>query len=120
ATLSAENDFTFFPGAPAAAEEALRFLAFMKFPNIQDIGGYSALLADNGCDVKIAEDTERFAPYVELYLNMLNMQLTYDALKIIGFDMDMMAAMGAEMQFMKTLADEGKIAQGLFVATTQG
>jgi len=97
--------------------EAQRFLAFMKFPNIQDIQGYSALLTNNGCEVKIAEDTGRFAPHVELYLNMLNMQLTYDALKIIGFNMELMGAMGAEMQFMKTLADEGKIAQAMFVAT---
>ncbi|MDP6544137.1 MAG: class I SAM-dependent methyltransferase [Phycisphaerae bacterium] len=97
-------------------EEAERFLKFMKFPNVQDIEGYCALLADNGCEVKLAEDTGRFAPHVDLYLNMLNMQLTYDALKIIGFDMEMMGAMGGEMQFMQTLAHEGKIAQGLFVA----
>ena len=101
-------------------EEAERFLAFMKFPNIQDIQGYSKLLSDNGCQVKVAEDTGRFAPHVDLYLNMLNMQLTYDALKIIGFDMEMMTAMGGEMQFMQTLTHQGKIAQGMFVATTQG
>ena len=98
-------------------EEAERFLKFMKFPNVQDIEGYTALLADNGCEVKLAEDTGRFAPHVDLYLNMLNMQLTYDALKIIGFDMELMGAMGGEMEFMQTLAGEGKIAQGLFVAT---
>ena len=40
----------------------------------------------------------------------------YDALKIIGFDMELMGAMGGEMAFMQTLAHEGKIAQGLFVA----
>ena len=110
--------FTDWVEGPAGLsdEEAGRFLAFMKFPNIQDIEGYSRLLAAGGCDVKIAEDTGRFAPYVELYLNMLNMQLTYDALKIIGFNMELMGAMGAEMQFMKTLADEGKIAQGVFAA----
>jgi hypothetical protein len=48
---------------------------------------------------------------------MLNMQLTYDALKIIGFDADLMQAMGAEMQFMQHLAHEGRIAHGLFVAS---
>jgi hypothetical protein len=63
-----------------------------------------------------AEDTGRFAPYVDLYLNMLNMQLTYDALRIIGFDADLMKAMAGEMVFMQQLAHEGKIAQGLFVA----
>jgi SAM-dependent methyltransferase len=96
--------------------EAERFLKFMKFPNIQSIEGYRDLLLANGCEVLIAENTGRFGPHVDLYLNMLNMQLTYDALKIIGFDMEMMKAMGGEMVFMQELAHAGKIAQGLFVA----
>jgi SAM-dependent methyltransferase len=110
--------FTDWVEGPAGLsdEEAARFLAFMKFPNIQDIEDYRTLLTDNGCEVKLAEDTGRYAPHVELYLNMLNMQLTYDALKIIGFNTELLGAMGAEMQFMKTLADEGKIAQGIFIA----
>jgi ABC-type amino acid transport substrate-binding protein len=53
---------------------------------------------------------------VDLYLDMLGKQLTYDALKIIGFDADLMQAMAGEMQFMQGLAHAGKIAQGLFVA----
>ena len=96
--------------------EAERFLSFMKFPNVQNIAGYSGLLMANGCEVVIAEDTGRFAPHVDLYLNMLNMQLTYDALKIIGYNTELMQAMGAEMAFMQELAHAGKIAQGLFVA----
>lgn len=96
--------------------EAERFLAFMKFPNIQDIEGYSELLEANDCEVLTAENTGRFGPYVDLYLNMLNMQLTYDALKIIGFDMALMQSMGAEMAFMQELAHAGKVAQGLFIA----
>ncbi len=96
--------------------EAERYLSFMKFPSVQDLDGYGELLKKNGCKVELAEDTGRFAPHVDLYLNMLNMQLTYDALKIIGFDMDLMQAMGGEMKFMQELAHAGKIAQGLFVA----
>ncbi len=96
--------------------EAERFLQFMKFPNVQDIKGYSDLLTGNGCEIVHAEDTKRFAPHVDLYLNMLNMQLTYDALKIIGFDLALMEGMGKEMMFMQELAHAGKIAQGLFVA----
>ncbi len=96
--------------------EAERFLTFMKFPSVQDLEGYGNLLASNGCEVTVAEDTGRFAPYVDLYLNMLNMQLTYDALKIIGFDSELMRSMAAEMMFMQELAHAGKIAQGLFVA----
>ena len=47
---------------------------------------------------------------------MLNKQLTYDALRIIGFNMELMQAMGGEMAFMQQLAHAGKIAQGMFVA----
>ncbi len=96
--------------------EAERFLKFMKFANVQDLEGYRALLVENGCKVKIVEDTARFAPYVDLYLNMLDMQLTYDALRIIGFDTELMQTLAGEMQFMQKLAHAGKIAQGLFIA----
>jgi len=96
--------------------EAERFLTFMKFPNVQTLEGYSNLLSANNCEVITALDTGRFAPYIDLYLNMLNMQLTYDALKIIGFNSDLMQSMAAEMVFMQELAHTGKIAQGLFVA----
>jgi SAM-dependent methyltransferase len=96
--------------------ETKRFLTFMKFPNVQDVDGYRDLLEDTGCDVIKAEDTGRFAAYVDLYLNMLNMQFTYDALKIIGFDQELMQKMGGEMVFMQQLAHAGKIAQGLFIA----
>ena len=39
-----------------------------------------------------------------------------DGLKIIGFDADMMQALGGEMVFMQELAHAGRIAQGLLVA----
>ena len=97
-------------------KEADRFLTFMKFPDVADLKGYGDLLKASGCEVKIAADTGRFAPHVDLYLGMLDMQLTYDALRIIGFDTNLMGALAAEMQFMQGLAHAGKIAQGLFVA----
>jgi SAM-dependent methyltransferase len=104
-------------GKPGLTDvEAKRFLTFMKFPNVQNLEGYMDLLTENGCEVITAEDTGRFAPYVDLYLNMLNMQLTYDALKIIAFDSELMHSMASEMTFMQELAHAGKIAQGLFVA----
>lgn len=101
---------------PMTDAEAARYLKFMKFPNVLDLAGYKSLLSSAGCKVVQAHDTGRFAPYVKLYLDMLNMQLTSDALRIIGYDMNLMQAMGQEMRFMQELADAGKIAQGLFVA----
>jgi len=96
--------------------EAERFMRFMKFQNIQSIGGYRDLLQTNGCEVLAAKNTGRFAPCIDLYLSMLSMQLTYDALQIIGFDQQMMQALAVEMAFTQQLARAGKIVQGLFVA----
>jgi ubiquinone/menaquinone biosynthesis C-methylase UbiE len=110
--------FTDWVEGPAglSVQEAERFLAFMKFANIQDLQGYKDLLTASGCEVQMAEDTGRFAPCVDLYLDMLNKQLTYDALRIIGFDMALMQALGGEMVFTQQLAHAGKIAQGIFIA----
>jgi len=110
--------FTDWVEGPAglSQEEAARYLAFMKFPSYLTLDEYVALLRHHGCEVLVAEDTGRFASYVDLYLNMLQMQLTYDALKIIGFDMQMMEALGGELEFVRSLAHAGKIAQGLLVA----
>jgi SAM-dependent methyltransferase len=97
-------------------QESERLLKFMKFPNILDLKSYTDLLTERGCKILTAEDTGRFAPHVDLYLNMLNMQLTYDALKIIGFNVPLMESLGGEMNFMRDLAHAGKIAQGKFIA----
>jgi hypothetical protein len=110
--------FTDWVEGPAGLtdEEANRFLTFMKFPSLLSIPEYTDLLQKNSCEVLAAEDTNQFAPHVDLYLNMLNMQLTSDALRIIGFDLELMKAMGGEMVFMQGLAHAGKIAQGRFIA----
>jgi SAM-dependent methyltransferase len=101
---------------PISDDEAERYLRFMKFPSVLGLDDYRRLLQECGCRVKTAEDTGRFASHVDLYLDMLNMQLTYDALKLIGFDMELMQALGGEMGFVQQLAHEGKICQGRFVA----
>jgi SAM-dependent methyltransferase len=96
--------------------EAERFLRFMKFANVESLRGYGELLARAGCEVALAIDTGRFAPYVDLYLEMLDKQLTSDALRILGFDLAMMEGLAGEMKFLQQLAHEGKIIQGLIVA----
>jgi hypothetical protein len=77
---------------------------------------YRGILEGAGCTVMTAEDTGRFAPYVDLYLEMVDKQLTYDALGILDFNTDALGAIGAEMQFLRELAHAGKIAQGRFIA----
>jgi SAM-dependent methyltransferase len=102
---------------PMTDKEAERYLRFMQFPNVLDLDDYRSLLEDCGCRVDVAEDTGRFASHVDLYLNMPHMQLTYDALKRIGFDIELMQALGGEMGFIQQLAHESKICQGSFVAS---
>jgi len=101
---------------PMSQAEYTRVLAFMKFPSMGTLAGYSELLKANECEVIIAEDTGRFSPCIDLYVKMLAEQLGYDALKIISFDVQMFEAIIEEMAFMQTLAHEQKIIQGLIVA----
>lgn len=110
--------FTDWVEGPAGLNdvEAERFLRFMKFPNVQDIAGYTHLLEEHGCAVSTAEDTGRFPGYVDLYLNMLDMQLTYDALRILAFDADLLGAMAKEMAFLRDLAHAAKVTQARFIA----
>ncbi len=102
--------------AGLSSTEADRFLGFMKFPTLESIPGYASCLERSGCRVDVAEDTGRFPSYMDLYMDMLEMQLTYDALRILGFDMAMMEAMAGEMTFLRELAHAGKVVQGRFIA----
>jgi SAM-dependent methyltransferase len=97
-------------------DEAQRCLTFMKFPNVLTLAEYRSLLEANGCTVRVATNTGRFAGHVSLYIDMIEKQLTYDALKIIGFDAALAQSLLGEMRFMQSLAEKGKIIQGLIIA----
>ncbi len=101
---------------PMAAAERARLLRFMSFPDMQDIPGYRALPEAAGAAVEVAEDTGRFAPHVALYLDMVDRQLTYDALRLLDFKPEALAAIGAEMQYLHALGVAGKLVQARFVA----
>jgi hypothetical protein len=53
---------------------------------------------------------------VPLYLDMIEKQLGYDALRILGFDSALAGAIHEEMRFLGALAKAGKVNQGLIVA----
>jgi ubiquinone/menaquinone biosynthesis C-methylase UbiE len=110
--------FTDWVEGPAGLsdEEAGAFLQGMRFPSVQDIAGYRSLLESNGCEVSVAEDTGRFVPYADLYRQMVDMQLTYDAMRILGFDFELMATVAEAGDFRRELAHAGKIAQARFIA----
>jgi hypothetical protein len=95
-------------------------LGFMKFPSVVTLGEYTAMLQEHRCVVLTAHDTGRFPQYVPLYLDMIEKQLTYDALRIIGFDMNLAQSLIGEMRFLQSLAEAGKIIQGLIVAEKAG
>ncbi|MHC4663828.1 MAG: class I SAM-dependent methyltransferase [Planctomycetota bacterium] len=89
--------------------DAERINRFMKFPYMENQKSYEELLKKHGFTVKVSEDcTPHFAECVDLYIQMLTKQLTFDALRIIGWDMEMMQAMGGEMQFMSEKAHAGQ------------
>lgn len=101
---------------PMTNEESDRYLSFMKFPSVFSLTDYSALLGANGFKVQTARDTGRFPSHAALYLEMIEKQLTYDALKIIGFDAALAKELIGEMHFLKALAESAKIIQGQVVA----
>ena len=78
------------------------------------------LLKKYGFNLVSSEDCgSHFAECIDLYLKMLTMQLTYDALKIIGDNMEVFQAMGGEMMNMLDMAKAGKFSRGRFVAIKQ-
>jgi len=111
--------FTDWIEGPAglADEEAERICTFMKFPYMQNQKGYEEVIKTNGLTLVESTDlTEEFAGYVDFYIKMLTDQLTYDALKIIGDNMEMFQGMGGEMGFMSEKAHEGKMGRARFIA----
>lgn len=99
-----------------SAPEAQRFLGMMSFANVEDIGGYARLLRDSGCEVIVAEDTGRFPPHMDLCLNMIEMQLTYDVLATLAFRRDLLQTLVEGFRFLREMADARKIVQARFIA----
>ncbi|MDD5305704.1 MAG: methyltransferase domain-containing protein [Deltaproteobacteria bacterium] len=100
-------------------DEAARINTFMKFPDMQSLDGWAALLEKHGFQVKESVEID-FAVFVDLYMQMLTTQLTSDALRILGNDQALFEAMGAEMEFMRQAAHAGKITRGRFVGVKKG
>jgi sarcosine/dimethylglycine N-methyltransferase len=103
-------------GGGLSSSEAERLLRHMRFPSILAVSDYRKLLCDAGFRVEVAEDTGRFASHFGLYRDIVRMQMTYDALKAVGFDEQRMEALEREREFIAQLAREGKLIQGMFVA----
>jgi ubiquinone/menaquinone biosynthesis C-methylase UbiE len=114
--------FTDWVEGPAGMEalEAERLLRFMRFPSILNIDDYRRLLGENRVLIEASEDTGRFAPYFDLYREMITKQLTYDALKAVDFDLERMNYLEAEREFVRQLGRGAKLIQAMFVARKRG
>ncbi len=100
--------------------EAQRIHGFLSFPNTESVSGYEALLGRNGMRVKSAENLcEQFARSMELYLRMIDEQLTYDALEILGGDEALLNHVREEWAFLIEMGRQGKFCQGRLVATKE-
>ena len=98
-------------------EEAKRINTFMKFPYLESQAGYVSLIEKQGLKLVESTDlTEEFAGYVDFYIRMLVDQLSFDALKIIGWNTELFRAMGREMAFMAERAHEGNMGRARLVA----
>lgn len=112
--------FTDWVEGPAGLsdQDAERISRFMKFPYMESQRGYEALLEKHRFTVRVSDDmTHEFADYIQFYIDMLTKQLTFDALRIIGWDMNMMQAMDGEMRFMLRKAREGCFGRTRIVGT---
>jgi len=96
--------------------DAERIERFMKFPYLESGKGYEALLEKHGFEVRVSDDlTPDFADHIAFYIDMLTKQLSFDALRIIGWDMELFKAMGGEMAFMLEKAREGAFGRARLV-----
>jgi SAM-dependent methyltransferase len=114
--------FTDWIEGPAGMDEetARRICTFMKFPDVETQSGYEALLGKYGFGIRLSQDlTPEFADYVDFYMKMLTDQLFFDALRIIGWDLELFEALGGEMAFMSAVAHKGGFGRGRFVAVKQ-
>lgn len=98
-------------------QEAERICTFMKFPYMETMNGYVKLIEQNGMKViESADLTPEFAEYCDFYIGMLTKQLTYDALKIIGDNIQLFQGMGGEMSYMAQKSHEGKMGRCRIIA----
>lgn len=111
--------FTDWVEGPAGLSdaEAQQVLSMMSFANLEDLNGYRRLLSASGCEVELAEDTGRFASHMKLFVDMIEMQLTYDVLRTLAFREDLLKTLSDGFRFLLSLSRAGKIIQARFIAS---
>jgi ubiquinone/menaquinone biosynthesis C-methylase UbiE len=89
----------------------------MTFPYLETLKGYEDLIVKYGLRLISSEDlNEHFAEMIELCINYLTKQILYDALKVVGDDMEFFKAKCAEIEFWLEMAKARKFSRGRWVA----
>ncbi len=99
-----------------AEAEAERLLRLMRFATFEDVAGYRDRLSACGCTLLAAEDTGRMAGHFRLYVEMIEMQLGYDALATVDFRRELLDLLTDNLRFLRDLAASGKLIQARFIA----
>jgi SAM-dependent methyltransferase len=110
--------FTDWIEGPAglADDEAEHVMQIMTFPSLYSVDSYRAAFAAERCDVVVAEDTGRFGPFFGLYAQMLQKQLTFDALELLAFSKELLDVVLEQLLGLARLGERGKLGQLRFVA----
>lgn len=108
------------PFTEEEAERVCNNAMGMTFPYLETQKGYEDLITKYGLTLKSSEDlNEHFAEMIDLYIAYLTKQLLYDALKIVGDNMEFFQAKGAEMQFWSQMAHAKKFSRGRWIASKE-
>lgn len=106
--------------ADMTVEQAARIHGFLSFPYTESLQGYVALLEARGMTIRHADDLcGQFVDSMELYLQMITRQLTYDALEILGDDTARLDEICDEWRFMIEMGRAGRFGQGRVVAVKE-
>jgi len=101
----------------AEAERICNNSLGLTFPYMESQKGYEKLIAKHGLHLVSSEDlNDHFAEMLDLYIKILTKQLLYDALRIVGDDMEFFQSKGAEMTFWLEMAKARKFSRGRWIA----
>ena len=96
--------------------DADHVMQIMTFPTLATIDGYRELFGAAGCEVVVAEDTGRFGPAFELYVEVMRRQMRFDAFELFGFSEEFVDLVAEQLSGLARLGSEHKLAQVRLVA----
>eukprot|EP00483_Globobulimina_turgida_P001914 UN01916 len=106
---------------PMTKEESEKYVTLMTFPaDTFTKENYVEAMMMNGFNVELAEHSNRFVPCTQLYIDMLEMQLKGDALRVCHFDVEEYEKTMKDLYFLLDLAKNDKLTQGVFIGRKKG